>query len=73
MAQVWAAYTHTVHYLVDTDTESVEAIELPGWINTFGNPDVLWDDDGGHYSPSSDFADEIIDILETAEFPTELS
>jgi hypothetical protein len=72
MAQVWAAYTHTVHYLVDTEDEYIEVIELPGWMNTFQDPDTMWFYDGTKVSEHSDLGQQVIKILENEPLPNEV-
>ena len=74
MALVWAAYTHVVHYLVDTEEETIDQVELPGWINTFGEPEIMWFDNGvGEISPDSPVAEEVVSILENEPMPEVLS
>lgn len=74
MALVWAAYTHVVHYLVDTEEETIDQVELPGWINTFGEPEIMWFDNGdGEISSASNLAEHVVGILENEPMPMELS
>jgi hypothetical protein len=42
--QIWVAYDHTVHYLVDLDEKEVVKVEIPGWMNTFESPGAVWND-----------------------------
>jgi hypothetical protein len=70
---IWAAYTHTVHYLVDTEDETIDQVELPGWMNVYGDPETMWFEDGTKVSEYSDLGQRVIEVLETAPLPTELS
>lgn len=66
MTQVWLAYNHAVHYLVDTDTGEVVESQLPGWVNTFSDPITVWTEDGDIDGLVPDSVqDKAIEILET--------
>lgn len=74
MAKIWASYTHTVHYMVDTEDETIEEVELPGWLNSYQSPDLLWDNltvqSVGEDHPEYE---KVISILENSPLPEELS
>jgi hypothetical protein len=67
--EVWVAYDHVVHYKVNLATHEVVEVEIPGWINTFGEPGTIWSDEG--IDPLTDEQeDTMIEILETESMPT---
>ena len=68
MTQVWVAYDHTVHYLVDLDDKEVIEVEIPGWMNTFESPNVVWDDSGTQFL-TGEQEDAMIEVLENSPMP----
>jgi hypothetical protein len=67
--QTWVAYNHTVHYLVDLDNEEVIEVEIPGWMNTFESPEVVWSPDSDPILLTDRMEERIIEVLENSSMP----
>jgi hypothetical protein len=73
MALVSVAYTHTVHYLVETEDDTIESVAMPGWMNVYSDPDIVWyEETGEQISLADPLAEKAIEILETQIMPTNL-
>jgi hypothetical protein len=70
MAEVWVAYDHVVHYKVDIDNEEILEVEIPGWMNTFGEPGSIWTEDGTNLPLTDEQEDAMIEVLENQSMPT---
>jgi len=67
--EVWVAYDHVVHYKVNLATHEILEVEIPGWLNTYEQPGIVWDDDRS-VSLTEAEEDAMIEILETEPMPT---
>jgi hypothetical protein len=67
--EVWVAYDHVVHYKVNLATHEILEVEIPGWLNTYGEPGTVWSDEDTRALTEAE-EDAMIEILETEPMPT---